>query len=76
MAFCVNCGTPQAAAGGAPANTMQQVPMQGGMPNRGMQQTLPPNMMQKNGIVFTRADEWRKTCADGRRSFYDRISEC
>ena len=51
--FCGNCGTPQGAMEAAPVNTMQQ----GGMPVRGMQQqTLAPNMMQKNGIVFTRAD--------------------
>ena len=70
MAFCVNCGTqlqdgtkfcgscgsPQGAApvrSAAPAyQQAQQVPVQQTAPV----QTLPPNMMQKNGIAFTLAD--------------------
>ena len=72
MAFCVNCGTqlqdgtkfcgscgsPQGAASvrsAAPAYQqaqMQQMSVQQAAPV----QTLPPNMMQKNGITFTLAD--------------------
>ncbi len=72
MAFCVNCGTqlqdgtkfcgscgsPQGAApvrSAAPAYQQaqpQQMPVQQAAPV----QTLPPNMMQKNGITFTLAD--------------------
>ena len=45
--FCGNCGAQQ--GGGAPT------PMQGGMAPAAGQQ-LAPNQMQKNGIVFTKAD--------------------
>ena len=56
--FCGNCGSPQGAApvrSAAPAYQQaqpQQVPVQQAAPV----QTLPPNMMQKNGITFTLAD--------------------
>ena len=42
--FCGNCGSPQGAAPAAPVR--QAAPAQ----------TLPPNMLQKNGITFTIAD--------------------
>ena len=58
MAFCMNCGTQLpdgsrfcgncgAQQGAAPAAPVQQP----------AQPTLAPNQMQKNGIIFTRADE-------------------
>ena len=57
--FCGNCGSPQGAAPAAPVRqaapvqpAFQQSPMQQAAPA----QTLPPNMMQKNGITFTLAD--------------------
>ena len=57
--FCGNCGSPQGAAPAAPVRqaapvqpAYQQAPMQQTAPA----QTLPPNMMQKNGITFTLAD--------------------
>ena len=57
--FCGNCGSPQGAAPAAPVRqaapvqpAYQQAPVQQAAPA----QTLPPNMMQKNGITFTLAD--------------------
>ena len=43
--FCGACGSPQGAGASPQAPAYQQQPVMG------------PNMMQKNGIVFTRADE-------------------
>lgn len=58
--FCGNCGSPQGAAPAAPVRqaapvqqpAYQQAPVQQAAPA----QTLPPNMLQKNGITFTIAD--------------------
>ena len=53
--FCGNCGSPQGAAPAAPvrqAAPVQQPAYQQAAPA----QTLPPNMLQKNGITFTIAD--------------------
>ena len=58
--FCGNCGSPQGAAPAAPVRqaapvqqpAYQHAPVQQAAPA----QTLPPNMLQKNGITFTIAD--------------------
>lgn len=60
--FCGNCGAPQTGAVTRsvqpvyPQGTTQpaMVSQQGGI--QPVQQTLPPNMLEKNGIVFTIAD--------------------
>ena len=52
--FCGNCGSPQGAVPTRAAAPVyqQQAPVQQAAPA----QTLPPNMLQKNGITFTVAD--------------------
>ena len=55
--FCGNCGSPQ--AGVAPMTRQAQPVMQTGgqsMMQAPVQQAMPSNMMEKNGIMFTAAD--------------------
>ena len=54
--FCGNCGSPQGAAPVAPARAAAPAYQQAPVQQAATVQTLPPNMMEKNGIVFTLAD--------------------
>ena len=58
MAFCMNCGTqlPDGSRFCGNCGAQQSVPMAAAPVQQGQQSVLGPNQMQKNGIIFTRAD--------------------
>ena len=58
MAFCMNCGNqlPDGSRFCGNCGAQQGAPMAAAPVQQGQQPTLGPNQMQKNGIIFTRAD--------------------
>ena len=58
MAFCMNCGNqlPDGSRFCGNCGAQQGAPMAAAPAQQGQQPTLGPNQMQKNGIIFTRAD--------------------
>ena len=53
--FCGNCGAQQGAPAAAPVQPVQYA-QQAAPVQQTRQPALAPNQMQKNGIIFTRAD--------------------
>ena len=58
MAFCMNCGNqlPDGSRFCGNCGAQQGAPMAAAPVQQGQQPVLGPNQMQKNGIIFTRAD--------------------
>ncbi len=58
MAFCMNCGNqlPDGSRFCGNCGAQQGAPMTAAPVQQGQQPVLGPNQMQKNGIIFTRAD--------------------
>ncbi len=58
MAFCMNCGNqlPDGSRFCGNCGAQQGAPMAAAPVQQGQQSVLGPNQMQKNGIIFTRAD--------------------
>ena len=58
MAFCMNCGNqlPDGSRFCGNCGAQQGAPMAAAPAQQGQQPILGPNQMQKNGIIFTRAD--------------------